>query len=102
MRPSRMTTAERTVGELIAHGIDTIYALPGGHNDGAFDAFLRPANRISTVHKPHEQASRLRLSRPRRGRPSRTVHAAASLVCPDPDCSIRRPRCSLPTGMNAP
>ena len=28
-----MTTAEATVAALIAHGLDTLYALPGVHND---------------------------------------------------------------------
>src|SRR5262245_46177428 len=29
----RMTIAEATVASLIAHGLETIYALPGVHND---------------------------------------------------------------------
>ena len=46
----RMTTAEATVGALIAHGIDTIYALPGVHNDPLFDALFQAAARMRTVH----------------------------------------------------
>jgi acetolactate synthase-1/2/3 large subunit len=53
----RMTTAEATVGALIAHGIDTIYALPGVHNDPLFDALFRAAARIRTVHTRHEQGA---------------------------------------------
>ena len=30
-----MTTAEAAVAALIAHGVDTVYALPGVHNDPA-------------------------------------------------------------------
>jgi len=39
----RMTTAEAVLGTLLAHGIDTIYALPGIHNDDFFDALARTA-----------------------------------------------------------
>src|SRR5207342_3021043 len=34
-----MTTAEAAVATLIGHGLDTVYALPGVHNDHLFDAF---------------------------------------------------------------
>jgi acetolactate synthase-1/2/3 large subunit len=54
---ARMTTAEATVGALIAHGIDTIYALPGVHNDHLFDALFKNSDRIRTVHTRHEQAA---------------------------------------------
>jgi acetolactate synthase-1/2/3 large subunit len=53
--PVRMTTAEATVAALIAHGLDTIYALPGVHNDPLFDALFKAADRIRTVHTRHEQ-----------------------------------------------
>jgi acetolactate synthase-1/2/3 large subunit len=53
----RMTTAEATVAALIAHGLDTIYALPGVHNDVLFDALFMAADRIRTVHTRHEQGA---------------------------------------------
>ncbi|MFL6933952.1 MAG: thiamine pyrophosphate-dependent enzyme [Xanthobacteraceae bacterium] len=53
----RMTTAEATVAALLAHGIGTIYALPGVHNDDLFDALYKVANRMRTVHARHEQAA---------------------------------------------
>jgi acetolactate synthase-1/2/3 large subunit len=53
----RMTTAEATVASLIAHGIDTLYALPGVHNDHLFDALFRAKDRIRTVHTRHEQGA---------------------------------------------
>src|SRR5262249_7834067 len=53
----RMTTAEAAVGALIAHGIDTIYALPGVHNDCLFDALFNARDRIRTVHTRHEQGA---------------------------------------------
>ena len=52
-----MTTAEATVATLIAHGIDTIYALPGVHNDHFFDALARAGDRLRTVHARHEQGA---------------------------------------------
>src|SRR6201991_744479 len=53
----RMTTAEATVSAMIAHGIDTIYALPGVHNDHLFDALFKSKGRIRTVHTRHEQGA---------------------------------------------
>src|SRR5258708_12525048 len=52
-----MTTAEATVAALLAHGLDTIYALPGVHNDVLFDALFKAADRIRTVHTRHEQGA---------------------------------------------
>ncbi len=52
-----MTTAEATVEALIAHGLDTIYALPGVHNDVLFDALFKASERIRTVHARHEQGA---------------------------------------------
>ena len=37
----RMTTGEAVVSSLLAHGIDTVYALPGVHNDHFFDALYK-------------------------------------------------------------
>jgi len=54
---ARMTTAEATVTALIAHGIDTVYALPGVHNDHLFDALHKAQDRIRTVHTRHEQGA---------------------------------------------
>lgn len=53
----RMTTAEATVESLIAHGLDTIYALPGVHNDHLFDALFKAKDRVRTVHTRHEQGA---------------------------------------------
>jgi acetolactate synthase-1/2/3 large subunit len=52
-----MTTAEAVVGALLAHGLDTVYALPGVHNDDFFDALARHADTIRTVHSRHEQGA---------------------------------------------
>src|SRR5438309_7959488 len=53
----RMTTAEATVAALISHGIGTLYALPGVHNDHLFDALFKASDRIATVHTRHEQGA---------------------------------------------
>src|SRR5215471_11616604 len=54
---AHMTTAEATVAALITHGVDTIYALPGVHNDFFFDALFKAADHIRTVHTRHEQGA---------------------------------------------
>src|SRR4026207_1151684 len=53
----QMTTAEAIVASLIAHGLDTIYALPGVQNDHLFDALFKSSERIRTVHTRHEQGA---------------------------------------------
>jgi acetolactate synthase-1/2/3 large subunit len=52
-----MTTADATLETLLTHGIDTIYALPGVHNDHLFDALARAGDRFRTVHTRHEQGA---------------------------------------------
>ena len=52
-----MTAAEATVSSLIAHGIGTMYALPGVHNDWLFDALFNASDRIRVVHTRHEQGA---------------------------------------------
>src|SRR5262249_48693232 len=54
-----MTTAEAIVAALLAHGLDTIYALPGVHNDPFFDALFKATDRIRTVHTRHDQGAGL-------------------------------------------
>src|ERR1700754_1142117 len=47
---SEMSTDEATVATLLAHGFDTVYALPGVHNDHLFDAFHNGGERLKVVH----------------------------------------------------
>jgi acetolactate synthase I/II/III large subunit len=54
-----MTTAEATVAALVGHGLDTVYALPGVHNDPFFDALFKASDRLRTVHTRHEQGASL-------------------------------------------
>src|SRR6266436_2876024 len=53
----RLSTAEATVGSLLRHGLDTVYALPGLHNDPLFDAFYHAADRLRVIHPRHEQTA---------------------------------------------
>jgi len=53
--PTRMTTGQAVVSSLLAHGIDTIYALPGVHNDHFFDALYGAGNKVRVLHSRHEQ-----------------------------------------------
>jgi acetolactate synthase-1/2/3 large subunit len=52
-----MTAAEAVVASLVSHGIHTVYALPGVHNDHFFDAMFKASNRLSVVHSRHEQGA---------------------------------------------
>src|SRR3972149_2058385 len=54
---SDMSTGEATVASLLAHGIKTVYALPGVHNDHLFDAFQRAGERLRIIHTRHEQGA---------------------------------------------
>jgi acetolactate synthase I/II/III large subunit len=54
---ARLTTAEAAVAALVAHGIDTVYALPGVHNDPLFDALFKAGERVRTIHSRHEQGA---------------------------------------------
>ena len=56
IRP-RMTTAEVVVETLIRHGIDTVYGVPGIHNDALFDALFLQRERIRVLHARHEQTT---------------------------------------------
>ncbi len=52
-----MSTAEAAVATLLAHSLDTVYALPGVHNDHLFDAFQRANDHLRVVHTRHEQGA---------------------------------------------
>jgi acetolactate synthase-1/2/3 large subunit len=57
MQSRELTTAEATVETLLAHGIDTVFVLPGLHNDPLFDAFYGVRDKLGVVHTRHEQAA---------------------------------------------
>src|SRR5215469_9771366 len=54
---TEMTAAEAVVATLVAHGLDTVYALPGLQNDPLFDALFRFSDRLRTIHTRHEQGA---------------------------------------------
>ncbi len=54
---AEMSTAEAAVATLLAYGLDTVYALPGVHNDHLFDAFQRSGETLQVVHTRHEQGA---------------------------------------------
>jgi len=95
---NRMTTAEATVAALLAHGLDTIYALPGVHNDPLFDALYQVADRMRTVHARHEQgAAYLAL-----GAALATAKPQAYAVVPGPGLLNSGAALLTAYGMNAP
>lgn len=51
-----MRTADAVVTALLRHGIDTLYALPGVHNDHLFDAAYQTSGKLRVIHPRHEQA----------------------------------------------
>lgn len=53
----QMTTAEAIVRTLIAHGIDTVFGLPGVQNDALYNAFYDHRDEIRVVHTRHEQGA---------------------------------------------
>jgi acetolactate synthase-1/2/3 large subunit len=54
---AEMSTGEATAATLLAHGLDTVYALPGVHNDHLFDAFQRAGDALHVIHTRHEQGA---------------------------------------------
>lgn len=53
----RRTSADIVVGSLIAHGVDTVFAIPGVQTYHLFDAFHRNADRIRVIGPRHEQTT---------------------------------------------
>src|SRR6188474_1320230 len=56
-KATSMTAAEAAVDAMLAHGIGTIYALPGVQNDDLFAALFKAQDRIRTIHTRHEQGA---------------------------------------------
>ena len=94
----RMTTAEATVATLLAHGIDTVYALPGIHNDHLFDALYRVSNRMRTIHTRHEQGAAYMAL----GAALATARPQAYAVVPGPGLLNSAAALLTAYGMNAP
>ena len=56
-KTATMTAADAVAEGMIAHGIDTIYALPGVQNDFLFEALFRVTDRMRVIHTRHEQGA---------------------------------------------
>jgi acetolactate synthase-1/2/3 large subunit len=52
-----MTGAESLVRSLLAHGVDSIYCLPGVQNDHFFNAIFDAGGKPRAVHTRHEQGA---------------------------------------------
>src|SRR5262249_47727516 len=94
----RMTTGEATVATLLAHGIDTVYALPGVHNDDLFDAMFKAGDRLRTVHTGHEQGAAYMAL----GAALATNRPQAYMVVPGPGLLNSGAALITAYGMNAP
>ncbi len=53
----RMSGGDAVVKSLLAHGVATVYALPGVQSDHLFNAFFDAGDAIRVVHTRHEQGA---------------------------------------------
>ncbi len=53
--PKQMTGGKAVVAELLRHGVDTVFGIPGGHNLAIYDALLAEQSRMRHVMGRHEQ-----------------------------------------------
>src|ERR671911_2941273 len=54
---ARMTGGEALVRAVVAHGIDTLFVLPGVQNDPFFSALYDMTDRLRVIVTRHEQAA---------------------------------------------
>ena len=52
-----MTGAQAIVTSLRAHGVDTVFGLPGGQMDYFFDAMYQEGDALRVIHSRHEQGA---------------------------------------------
>ena len=53
----KLTGGEAIVQSLIAHGVDTLFGLPGVQNDYLYNALYDAQEKIKVYHTRHEQAA---------------------------------------------
>ena len=92
------TTAQIVIERLIAHGIDTLYCLPGVQNDPFFDALFTETNRLRPIHTRHEQGAAYMAL----GAAMATGKPAAYCVVPGPGFLNTSAALSQAYGNNAP
>lgn len=54
---NRLSGAEAIIKSLRAHGVDTVFGLPGGQLDHLFDAMYREGEGLRLIHTRHEQGA---------------------------------------------
>ena len=54
---AKVSGGEAIVQSLIAHGVDTVFGLPGVQNDHLFNAFYDNRDKLRVVHSRHEQGA---------------------------------------------
>lgn len=54
---AKVSGGEAIVQSLIAHGVDTVFGLPGVQNDHLFNAFYDHRDKIRVIHTRHEQGA---------------------------------------------
>ncbi|MCB8962895.1 MAG: acetolactate synthase [Ardenticatenales bacterium] len=54
---SRMSGGEAIVSSLLAHGVDTLFGLPGAQLDHLYNAFYDARHHLRVIHTRHEQAT---------------------------------------------
>lgn len=52
---TKVTGGEAIVRSLIAHGVDTVFGLPGVQSDHLFNAFYDNRDKLRVIHSRHEQ-----------------------------------------------
>lgn len=52
-----MTGGEAVVGALLAHGVQTLFGLPGVQNDWLYNALYDAGDKIRVIHTRHEQGA---------------------------------------------
>ncbi|MCY3604600.1 MAG: thiamine pyrophosphate-binding protein [Gammaproteobacteria bacterium] len=53
----RMTGGEALVRSVLAHGVDTVFGLPGGQTYGLFDALAQYERPVQVINSRHEQGA---------------------------------------------
>ena len=54
---AKMTGGEAVVQSLIAHGVKTLFGLPGVQNDWLYNALYDAGDAIRVIHTRHEQGA---------------------------------------------
>jgi acetolactate synthase I/II/III large subunit len=95
---ARMTGGEAIVAQLLRHGIDTVFGLPGVQIYGLFDAIARNSNRLRLIHARHEQTTAYMAL----GYACATGRPAAYAVVPGPGVLNTTAALATAWGLNAP